>query len=578
VEERAGPAAAESSEEEEPARKPPKRRRLRRAAEAALVSSSSDGEAAAGGAAPPAAPPARPPPRAAALARRAPGQPNAAERIARAQAAFQAAPSEGPPGSDDSGEVELLTDEGEPSSSSAPEVDGIPGLRLKRGGGGGAAPRPGARAAAADAAAAAADAASRPPAAAPAPAAAPKKPEGAWRAEAELLLGAPDECECFSLYVEYLLLCAIDPGYEASVAASARHRAHYGRAARSVEFTLQRARAAAASEAWRSSAPGLVAAAEALPRCESEWDRSGFHASGGGSAPPSAEGGYGTDHDEATFVPCAACARSRAHATRSVVFSGRPERDGGGPGAAFRSGTGGAATAASASYAAALKKGSAAFARCGAIASPGEAEAEPDGARREEFSVGRFCAARLQLYHGLAHWRRRLRARLRRELKGELRRQRRAGAPANPAAAADALLGRESLLAELHDAFAALVEAAERYTLTGGEGWSGRRGGAWRGDMDATARGVLEALAATHDDSACEESSVDWSRECGSGAEGAEGEEAEGAEDGEQDGDEERGARAAEALPAPPRPRLAHAARQIDIRHFFGAPAVLDSD
>jgi hypothetical protein len=37
--------------------------------------------------------------------------------------------------------------------------------------------------------------------------------------------------------------------------------------------------------------------------------------------------------------------------------------------------------------------------------------------------VGRFCCARLTLYHAICHWRRRLLARLKRELKSELRRR-----------------------------------------------------------------------------------------------------------------------------------------------------------
>ena len=42
---------------------------------------------------------------------------------------------------------------------------------------------------------------------------------------------------------------------------------------------------------------------------------------------------------------------------------------------------------------------------------------------REAFHVGRFCCARLVLYHTLVHWRHRLLARLTRELKSERRRR-----------------------------------------------------------------------------------------------------------------------------------------------------------
>ncbi len=56
----------------------------------------------------------------------------------------------------------------------------------------------------------------------------------------------------------------------------------------------------------------------------------------------------------------------------------------------------------------------------------GEAAAprdNPDTWRRAEFPVGRYCCARLALYHALFHWRHRLLARLKRELKAELRRR-----------------------------------------------------------------------------------------------------------------------------------------------------------
>ena len=43
--------------------------------------------------------------------------------------------------------------------------------------------------------------------------------------------------------------------------------------------------------------------------------------------------------------------------------------------------------------------------------------------QRREFQVGRYCCARLVLYHGLFHWKRRLLSRLKREVKGELRRR-----------------------------------------------------------------------------------------------------------------------------------------------------------
>ena len=65
----------------------------------------------------------------------------------------------------------------------------------------------------------------------------------------------------------------------------------------------------------------------------------------------------------------------------------------------------------------------------------GGGEAGEGGGRyvRLRFAVGRFCCARLALYHALFHWRRRLLARLKAELKSELRRRRVGGGPCLPA-------------------------------------------------------------------------------------------------------------------------------------------------
>jgi len=54
-----------------------------------------------------------------------------------------------------------------------------------------------------------------------------------------------------------------------------------------------------------------------------------------------------------------------------------------------------------------------------------ENEEEQNGGHEEaSFAVGSACAARLLLYHGLFHWKRRLMARIKLELKKELRRRR----------------------------------------------------------------------------------------------------------------------------------------------------------
>lgn len=50
------------------------------------------------------------------------------------------------------------------------------------------------------------------------------------RAAEALGIGQLSEEELFSVYVEFMLLCHVDPGYKASVEASAKHSAYYARA------------------------------------------------------------------------------------------------------------------------------------------------------------------------------------------------------------------------------------------------------------------------------------------------------------------------------------------------------------
>ncbi|KAK2080825.1 hypothetical protein QBZ16_000679 [Prototheca wickerhamii] len=76
----------------------------------------------------------------------------------------------------------------------------------------------------------------------------------------------------FEIYCEYRLLADVDAGYAALVEGDAQYKRYYMEAVGAVEWRLRRARDAAASAFWRSGAPGLLAALDALPGASSAWD------------------------------------------------------------------------------------------------------------------------------------------------------------------------------------------------------------------------------------------------------------------------------------------------------------------
>jgi len=92
------------------------------------------------------------------------------------------------------------------------------------------------------------------------------------RASAMMGTAPMTERQLFEVYVEYLVMCYIDPEYRATAAASEQHRAQYGKAIKKIEFELAAAREAVHSEAWRSCTLGLLEAVETLPGADSEWN------------------------------------------------------------------------------------------------------------------------------------------------------------------------------------------------------------------------------------------------------------------------------------------------------------------
>ncbi|KAL6781536.1 hypothetical protein ACKKBG_A11560 [Auxenochlorella protothecoides x Auxenochlorella symbiontica] len=300
--------------------------------------------------------------------------------------------------------------------------------------------------------------------------------------------------QLFDIYCEYRLLVDVDPGYEDRVATSPQHQQYYRNAVQAVEWKLGRARDAAASSFWRSSARGLLEALETLPGIECSW-----------SIDPLQPRAGDADQDDGPI--CQACRRSRSHAVRELVLRGRPVE--------LRT-----SRRAPRRLSDQFAEVSPAFQRTHRrrplsessgtdSGGPGNSQdnnnlttREAEGRRSARFLVGRFCCARLFLYHALFHWERRLRARLRQETKSAWAQIRGESSRGEVAAR---VLAKSSLLDTLYDIFSRLCQLADQYLLSGGEG--GYRGRFGAPDTSAEIHALVESL---HDDVEAEESSVRW--------------------------------------------------------------------
>jgi hypothetical protein len=411
-----------------------------------------------------------------------------------------------------------------------------------------------------------------------------------WQEAVESLrIGQRDEEECFYDYIEYLLMCYVDPTYKARINESSEHKAHFQYSVRRIETKMTTARDAVHSEAWRSCSRGFLEAVEWLPGAQSQWDPDSVRED---TQYDMMTNFTWEDTDEGFHTAkCAACNRRNSHATRKIIFKGTPRPPpedetwedvpankklserylsaspiykknrkrvtrGGGPVGAST-----AAAAAAATGGTRQGGGRRGFQlgfrgheeeddddddrynsddslsqyirshRCSHLVEadlPFDPEQGPTGNNyiTREFPVGRQCSVRLMLYHGMFHWKHRLLARLKFELKEERRRRRRSHRPIDPGSVSDGVLSNEPLKQALWRNFKKLTAMGEAHQLAGGEIGNS----AWRGGLAAADphKQVVAVLAALHDSSDGEESDVYW---------GVPGEEEE-----EEEGDDNEGA------------------------------------
>lgn len=346
----------------------------------------------------------------------------------------------------------------------------------------------------------------------------------------ETRLGGMDranDAELFTRFLEYRLMCIVEPTYCDQVKKSQSHRAYYGQAVKKVEEAVTAARDAVHSEAWRSCSKGLLEAMEWLPGADSEW--SPMHMSNVGNMVYDWEAGQCD-----ILSRCDACNRKKSHATRVITFKGKPHPPG--EDDCWEDTFGNRRLSdtflnASPVY----KRRRRRWGRQGfqlGFASLNDSDEKGDEGRddkeeddtptpdmpfedadlhgemvKKDFHVGEHCSARLLLYHALFHYNRRLRARLKAEVKYELaRKSQNQQVCRAPGDVADRILNDDSLLESLYHNYLHLLRLAETYQFAGGEDARALKRAAK--DPHKELRLVMEEL---YENSDVEESSIDWS-------------------------------------------------------------------
>ncbi|KAK9916753.1 hypothetical protein WJX75_006571 [Coccomyxa subellipsoidea] len=317
----------------------------------------------------------------------------------------------------------------------------------------------------------------------------------------------PELKESFSLYLDYLVYCLADPDYEAKVDADEQQRRAYLPAVKKIEeeeLATWREHYAK-SDAWKCAVPGFVPAMERLP---------GLSVSQG-KFDPSLNPHYQED-DDGGVRECAACERLHSRATVELLFKGRP-------------------------YWPEYKYGTKSLANMAIRADDDDSDLdEEDGEVKERrYVVGQHCAVRVQLYHALWHYKRRMRGKLKKQLKKSRQFLQNVRKPSSWMDAAVNVTEHSRLYNALFYNFQGLKWAAQNYAQAHTGGGYGRAGESVR----KTTQKVTKLLYNLNSDSEGDEGSdLDFSDqeedEDGDGT-GTEAEVDRGAEDEAEPGEEQ---------------------------------------
>ncbi|KAK9823278.1 hypothetical protein WJX72_001540 [[Myrmecia] bisecta] len=273
------------------------------------------------------------------------------------------------------------------------------------------------------------------------------------------------EEELFAIYVEYLLMCIVSPTFAAQVAASPRHRAHFLSAAQRIEKRMCM-----------------------ISKRRREEERNWLLEDG----ETGIEGPKRGD-------TCAACNKSNAHATKSLTLTGRSYTPNWLDGGSTRTPS---------------KMGKHA---------PGQPVEGAAAKQRRVYAVGQFCGGRIQVFHALLHYKRRLGNQLKKQLKKTFARRKTAAGRVEHSwqAAADAIVQQQhAFVSRLYRNYKELIDLAQQYS-------TGVEASRWRKDLSKLGLQVTRLLRQLDSDTegdesdGCFDSSGDHSHDCAEEEDGA---------------------------------------------------------
>ncbi|EIE26346.1 hypothetical protein COCSUDRAFT_64448 [Coccomyxa subellipsoidea C-169] len=362
----------------------------------------------------------------------------------------------------------------------------------------------------------------------------------------------PELKASFNLYLDYLLYSLADPEFEAKLEADRHQRQQYLQAVKRIEeeeLATWREHYAK-SDAWKRAVPGFVPALEHLPGLSVAE----------GHYEPSLNAHYGED-DEDGVRECAACERLHSRATVELFFKGRP-------------------------YWPDYKYGTKSLADMAIRADDydSDLEGEEEELKERSYVVGQHCAVRVQLYHALWHYRRRMRGKLKKQLKKSRQYLENVRKPSSWIDAAVNVTEHSRLYSALFYNFQGLKWAAQNYSQGSTGGGYSRAGASVR----KTTEKVTKLLYNLNSDSEGDEGSdIEFSDleededEGDTGAE-AEGEAGPGNHEGSADEDnaevEEAPAEGAEAVASDEPPEGDFDSRQLNSQPVRRRLLLDDSD
>ncbi|DBA89279.1 TPA: hypothetical protein ACH3X1_016415 [Trebouxia sp. C0004] len=189
--------------------------------------------------------------------------------------------------------------------------------------------------------------------------------------------------DCFASYIEYIVYDLVDKTFAVRVRGDRLLNQQYQRAMRKIEEKLsERRELCVVSSAWSKAVDGLLDNVDMYPGMSSDW------------------ADEGSSLGEAQDGMCQACQKGQTagHAVKTLTLKGRPYQ------CLWKYG---------------FRRVSNAHVRKDLTFEEQQEEYGVPAWQEMRYAVGKYCCARLQLYHALMHYKHRLRGKLKKRIKRE---------------------------------------------------------------------------------------------------------------------------------------------------------------